>query len=121
MARAHAVLRRAGLTSPHGPRQIGGLILDSSRREVRVGESKPTSLTPLEGRLLTYLMINAGHVLTTDAIIDHVWGPRGGDRDMLRQLVHRLRSKIEPDPANPTYIKNVPGLGYGIIVDQEEI
>ena len=39
----------------------------------------------------------------------------GGDRDMLRQLVRRLRSKIEPNPAQPIYIETVPGLGYGLI------
>jgi len=119
VARAHAVLRRAGLTALHGPHQVGNMILDPSRREVRIGKGKPISLTPLEGRLLIYLMTNPGQVLTTDAIIDHVWGAGGGDRDMLRQLVRRLRSKIEPDPANPSYIKNVPGLGYGLIVNRE--
>jgi DNA-binding response OmpR family regulator len=71
-------------------------------------------------------MLNAGHVLTADAIIEHVWGPEGGDRDMLRQLVHRLRGKIaqayrlgtasEPDLAQPDFIETVPGLGYGLIV-----
>jgi two-component system, OmpR family, response regulator RegX3 len=62
-------------------------------------------------------MVNAGQVMTIDAIIDHVWGPQGGDRDMLRQLVRRLRSKIEPDPAQPKYIRTIPGLGYGLLVN----
>lgn len=119
VARAHAVLRRAGLSAMQGPRQVGDLILDSNQREVRIGSHKAISLTPLEGRLLSYLMSNPGQVLTTDLIIDHVWGPRGGDRDMLRQLVRRLRIKIEPDPADPAYIKNIPGLGYGLITNRE--
>ncbi len=67
--------------------------------------------------MLGYLMANAGQVLTFDAIIDYVWGPGGGDRDMLRQLVRRLRSKIEPDPANPIFISTVSGLGYGLALD----
>ena len=58
-------------------------------------------------------MSNPGHVLPIEAIINHVWGVDGGDRDMLRQLVRRLRSKIEPDPANPVYIETIAGLGYG--------
>jgi DNA-binding response OmpR family regulator len=62
-------------------------------------------------------MINAGQVLTFEMIIDQVWGPTAADRDMLRQLVHRLRVKIEPDPSNPIYIQTVPGLGYGLIVE----
>jgi DNA-binding response OmpR family regulator len=61
-------------------------------------------------------MINAGHILTGQAIIAQVWGPEGGDKDMLRQLVSRLRRKIEPDPTRPIYIENVPGLGYGLIL-----
>ena len=59
-------------------------------------------------------MLNAGHVLTHGAIIDHVWGPEGADLDMLRQLVHRLRNKIEPDSSEPIFIETVPGLGYGL-------
>lgn len=120
VARAHAVLRRAGVAALNVPRQVGVLIFDPNRREASIGDSKPISLTPLEGRLLSYLMSNPGQVLTTDSIIDRVWGPRGGDRDMLRQLVRRLRSKIEPEPTHPTYIINVPGLGYGLIINRKD-
>lgn len=116
VARMQAVLRRAGTTPTLGIRHAGDLTLDPGRREVCVGEGEPISLTPLESELLEYLMLNAGHVLTHDTIIDHVWGPEGADRDMLRQLVHRLRNKIEPDPAEPIYIETIPGLGYGLSV-----
>lgn len=119
VARAHAVLRRTGQNSVYAPVQAGGLSLASTRREVTIGDRKPVALTSLEGRLLHYLMVNAGQVMTIDAIIDHVWGPQGGDRDMLRQLVRRLRNKIEPDPAQPKYIRTVPGLGYGFSTDEE--
>ena len=116
VARAQAVLRRGGQSATPSPRQVGDLLLATSRREVRIGEGEAIPLTALEGRLLDCLMVNAGQVLTIDAIIDHVWGPGGGDRDMLRQLVRRLRAKVEPDPAQPTYIKVVPGLGYGLLI-----
>ena len=69
-------------------------------------------------------MLNAGHVVTSEAIIDHVWGAGGADRDMLRQLVRRLRGKIaqarhsEADAAaQPPYIETVPGLGYGLTIE----
>jgi DNA-binding response OmpR family regulator len=117
VARARAVLRRTGIPSIPSPRRVGDLELAASRREARVGGRNPVLLTTLEGRLLDCLMVNVGQILTYDGIIDHVWGPRGGDRDMLRQLVRRLRGKIETDPANPDYIKTVPGLGYGLIVE----
>ena len=114
VARVHAVLRRVGMTPTPAIRQVGKLILDPARREVRVGDGDAISLTPLENRLLEYLMLNAGHVLTHGAIIDHVWGPEGADLDMLRQLVHRLRNKIELDSSEPIFIETVPGLGYGL-------
>ena len=119
VARIHAVLRRAGRTLTSAVRQVGQLTLDPSRREVQVGGSDAISLTPLECQLLEFLMLNAGHVLTHNAIIDHVWGPEGADRDMLRQVVHRLRDKIEPDSSQPIYIETVPGLGYGLSIHLE--
>lgn len=120
VARAHAVLRRAERGTAPAIHQVGELAFDPTRREVRIGQGEAISLTPLESRLLSYLMANAGYVLTTEAIIDHVWGPEGGDRDMVRQLVRRLRSKIEPDPANPTFVETVPGLGYGLVVESSQ-
>lgn len=113
VARLQAVLRRAGKTQATAVRQVKNLSLDTNRREVRIGTEPPIALTALESRLLDYLMANAGQVLPNETIIDHVWGIEGGDRDMLRQLVRRLRGKIEPDPANPLYIETIPGLGYG--------
>jgi DNA-binding response OmpR family regulator len=130
VARAHAVLRRAGKATPPSIRQAGTLSLDPSRRELRIAEAEAVPLTPLEARLLDYLVLNSGHVLTADAIINHVWGAEGADRDMLRQLVHRLRTKIaeasqagpgDPQAVQPVYIETVPGLGYGLIVTSEDL
>jgi DNA-binding response OmpR family regulator len=53
-------------------------------------------------------------VQSFEAIMEHVWGSRREDRDMLRQLVHRLRNKIETDPANPSHIMTIPGRGYAL-------
>jgi DNA-binding response OmpR family regulator len=114
VARIQAVLRRAGKESVPAVRRVGDLILDVRRREAQIDSEKIIKLTSLETKLLDYLMLNAGHVLMGDSIIDHVWGAEGADRDMLRQLVYRLRRKIEPDPANPRYIETVSGLGYGL-------
>lgn len=129
IARAHAVLRRAGKMSAPALRQVGSLTLDPGRREIRLGQNEPALLTPLENRLLDYLMLNAGHVLTAEAIIEHVWGAEGGDRDMLRQLVHRLRSKIaqvlspgqhgHPPPPPEPRIETIPGLGYGLTLGSD--
>ena len=121
VARAQAIMRRARQAPTSPLRQVGNLIFNPSQRELVINQGDPISLTPLENRLLDYLMLNAGQVSRTDAIIDHVWGPAGGDRDMLRQLVRRLRNKIESDPANPTIIMTIPGLGYGITEYKGEV
>jgi len=130
VARALAVLRRAQRAPAPAVRQAGELALDSSRREVRFAGGEPVSLAPLESRLLEYLMLNAGHVVTMEAIIDHVWGPEGGDRDMLRQLVRRLRQKIAlctgannasaAGAGNQPYVETVPGLGYGLVIPSSQ-
>lgn len=120
VARAKAILRRAGGQPSPAELRVGDLRLVPGKREVvLIPESKSVSLTPLENHLLECLMVNAGRVLTFDTIIDHVWGPAGGDRDMLRQLMRRLRAKIEPNPSEPIYIQTVPGLGYGLVGDKE--
>jgi DNA-binding response OmpR family regulator len=115
-ARVKAIIRRVGGQPMPVAFQVGDLKFVPGKREVVLGsEGEPISLTPLENQLLECLAVNAGQVLTFDMIIDHVWGPSGADRDMLRQLVRRLRSKIEPNPSEPSYIQTVPGLGYGLI------
>jgi DNA-binding response OmpR family regulator len=121
VARAQAVLRRAGKTPAPAIYQVGKLILDPSRRELRFGEGEGVALTPLESRLLNYLMLNAGQILPAEALIDYIWGAEGGDRDMLRQLIRRLRSKLaqalitsHPDATNLPHIETLPGLGYGL-------
>ncbi len=134
IARAQAVLRRAGKLVAPAIRRVGQLTLDPNRREMYIGQAKPVILTRLENRLLGYLMLNAGNVLTAEAIIEHVWGHEGGDRDMLRQLVHRLRLKItqaiqlagavppdvdaaDQDLTPSIRIETTAGLGYGLVVD----
>lgn len=114
VARVQAVLRRATNLADAQPQKIGRLSFDPGRREVCLDDGAPVALTALESRLLEYLMLFPGHILTNQDLIDHVWGPGGGDRDMLRQLVRRLRMKIEPDPAQPRLIETVPGRGYGL-------
>lgn len=116
VARMHSVLRRSGISLAPAVCRAGDLILDSNRRELHIDHNRTIRLTSLENRLLRYLMMNTGHILTHEAIIGQVWGAEGGDRDMLRQLIRRLRRKIELDPAQPAYIETVPGLGYGFIV-----
>jgi DNA-binding response OmpR family regulator len=121
VARVQAVLRRANRETGPSVLEVGALTLNVERREVHVRGREAVLLTVLESRLLEYMLLHAGHILTNQDLIDHVWGPDGADRDMLRQLIRRLRIKIEPDPTQPTFVETVPGQGYGFIrVDFQE-
>jgi len=115
VARAEAVLRRSGVTPTTGPLVVGDLTLDLARRELYRSGQLFAQLTGLECRLMEVLMLNSGHVLPADTLITQVWGPAGGDRTMLKQLVHRVRVKIEPDPSSPVYLETVPGVGYALV------
>jgi len=80
---------------------------------VSVRGEAPIRLTSLEFRLVQYLLANAGHTIPADRLTTHVWGYRGlGDKQLLKQLVHRLRQKIERNPAEPRYVVTVAGIGY---------
>lgn len=120
IARVEAVMRRVRQVPVQiGLLRVGDLMLDSSRNELWRGESVLAQLTRLECRLLEVLIRHRGHVVTTDMLIDSVWGPAGGDRGMLKQLMYRLRRKIEDDPSNPTYLDTISGIGYSLRVDDE--
>jgi len=116
LARVRALLRRAGLEAG-GAMQAGSLSLDLEAHALRVGEADPVRLTKLETRLLQILLANAGHVVSTERLLTHVWGHRGsGDRQLLKQLVHRLRQKIEDDPGEPRHLRTESGAGYTLQV-----
>jgi DNA-binding response OmpR family regulator len=116
LARVRALLRRSGEIR-ESRTEAGDLTLDPEQRGVSVKGGEPVRLTALEWRLLQFLVANAGHTLPTERLTVHVWGRRGeGDRQMLKQLVHRLRRKLEEDPASPRYLRTVSGVGYTLSV-----
>jgi len=117
IARIKALLRRAGLENA-APVASGRVRLDLDEHTVKIGENSPVRVTKLELRLLQMLLANAGHTVGSDRLLLHVWGHRGaGDRQLLKQLVHRLRHKIERDPAAPEVLQTAPGAGYRLIVE----
>jgi len=93
--------------------QRDGVRLNPGTRSVTVGDSNPLRLSQLEFRLLHTLMVHQGQILPTDTLVEHVWGYSDeGDRGLVRGLINRLRTKIEPNPNNPQYIRTVPRIGY---------
>jgi two-component system, OmpR family, response regulator RegX3 len=119
VARMRAVLRRIPVEeqSSELALSVGGLKLDAARHEATLhGESLALPLKEFE--LLELLMSNAGRVLTREVIIDRVWGPYYvGDTKTLDVHIKRLRAKVEDDPAKPTRITTIRGLGYKLEAD----
>lgn len=116
VARMRAVMRRVpqnqGGELSGSSISVGDISIDPEQHEVIIrGE---TSTLPLkEFELLHILLANAGRVLPRETLIDRVWGTDYvGDTKTLDVHVKRLRSKIEDDPANPTRIVTIRGLGY---------
>jgi DNA-binding response OmpR family regulator len=95
------------------------MTLDPARSEVYVGGELRAHLTHLENDLLQTLMLNRDQVLASDILIDHVWGQGGGDRAMLKQLVYRLRRKIETSPSACPRIETIPGVGYSFVTSRK--
>jgi len=116
LARVRALLRRAGMES-NSPLAAGRVTLDPEEHTVRIGSAAPVRLTKLELRLLQTLLASAGHAVSPERLLAQVWGHRsGGDRQLLKQLVHRLRHKIEADPAAPALLRTAAS-GYKLIVE----
>jgi two-component system response regulator RegX3 len=115
VARINAVLRRNGgdvVQLDPGVMSVHGIRMDIDRHQVSIN-GIPASLPLKEFELLEFLMRNAGRVLTRMQLIDRVWGSDYvGDTKTLDVHIKRLRAKIEDDPANPTIIQTVRGLGY---------
>jgi two-component system response regulator RegX3 len=115
VARIRAVLRRnsgEAIDNEPGVMTVGAIKMDVDRHQVSVNGA-PISLPLKEFELLEFLMRNAGRVLTRMQLIDRVWGSDYvGDTKTLDVHIKRLRAKIETDPANPTLIQTVRGLGY---------
>ena len=117
VARMRAVLRRRGTGAEVALASdealvIGDVQLDPDRHEVTV-RGEAVNLPLKEFELLALLMENAGRVLPRGTLIDRVWGSDYvGDTKTLDVHVKRVRAKIEDDPANPTRIVTIRGLGY---------
>jgi DNA-binding response OmpR family regulator len=118
LARVRALLRRGEATLAEGETKdrstvAGDIALNPENQTVSIRGRAPVRLTNLEFRLAQYLLVNADRTLPMERLTQHVWGYRGtGDRQLLKQLVHRLRQKIEQDPTQPRYVVAVPGIGY---------
>jgi len=113
VARVKAVLRRASIpAAPATPIEVGDLVVDPGRREVRKSGS-PLRLTTLEFDLLSFLASNPNHVFSRRELMARVWGYASVlDTGTVTVHVRRLREKIEDNPSQPRHLETVWGSGY---------
>lgn len=118
LARVRAVLRRSRLSSMESGQAarakmaVGELTVDFVQHVVTM-QGNEVTLTPIEYRLLSYLIQNAGRIVTHDLLLEYVWGAEyAGESHLLQVNMNRLRRKIEPDVAHPHYILTKVGVGY---------
>jgi DNA-binding response OmpR family regulator len=121
MARVRAVLRRkAGPESSAAQPvfQLGPLRVDFAAQRVFMAE-REVALTPTEYRLLAELARESGKVVTPDQLLLKIWGEGyAGETQLVWQVVHRLRHKLELAPDAPQLIQNKPGLGYCLALSE---
>ena len=120
LARIKAVMRRnsgeSQMAEDGQELTVGPIRMDLDKHQVTVN-SIAVAFPLKEFELLEYLMRNSGRVLTRSQLIDRVWGnDYYGDTKTLDVHIKRLRAKIEADPANPTLIHTIRGLGYKLEV-----
>ncbi|MFA4918889.1 MAG: response regulator [Thermodesulfovibrionales bacterium] len=114
----HKVMRQAGQGEPVFI--LDNLRVDMSQRQVFLNEQE-VHLTPIEYKLLTVLIQNAGKVVTHNQLLKEVWGPSySKETQYLRVYMTQLRHKLELDPARPRFLINEPGIGYRLKIDLEE-
>ena len=115
VARVRAILRRANGEAPSSVLRFSDLEMDEDAHVVR-RRGVSVDLSPTEYKLLRYLLINAGRVVTRAQILDHVWEyDFGGEATVVETYVSYLRKKL--DPLGEPLIKTVRGVGYALRQD----
>lgn len=117
IARVRALARRAEPVNAEAI-SAGKVRLDLEQHTLQVADAVPLRLTPLELKALYLLMTSPGRTVTAERLLIHVWGRNTArERRTLKQLVYRLRQKLEHDPAAPQVLQTTPGAGYKLIVE----
>jgi DNA-binding response OmpR family regulator len=120
--RVQALLRRSRHTAT-GPVEdqivVGALTLDMHSFEIKT-PSRTVRLTPIEFEVMRLLMSHPDRVFSTEQLLEEIWGypPGTGMPDLVRVHIKNIRDKIEPDPRDPTYIRNLLRRGYLVVSEQ---
>jgi DNA-binding response OmpR family regulator len=119
VSRIRAQLRRAYgdyASAESNALLVGDLVLDQNTGQA-LRDGQAVNLTPTEFRLLTYFARHRGQALSRGQIVEAVWGyaPDLESEKTVNVHIRRLREKIEPDPAQPSILLTVPGIGYRLV------
>jgi DNA-binding response OmpR family regulator len=121
LARVRVVLRRVRQEPPPVTNDLlvaGEITLDPRGHAVTV-RGEPVKLPPKEFELLRLLMANQGAVLSTNYLLDAVWGEEfAGAAQVLYVHMGWLRKQIEQDPRQPQYLQTIRGVGYKFTVPE---
>lgn len=115
-ARIRSVLRRSAPELAEEPRVLGDVRLEAATRRVLVGGAD-VELTPKEFDLLAFLAAHPGEVFTRSQLLERVWNSSSQwlGEATVTEHVHRLRTKLEPDPSHPRLLRTVRGIGYQLV------
>lgn len=121
LARVRALVRRA--EPLYSPTLAAGLVrLDMERHEFHLGTDRSIHLTPLELKAVQLLMSSPGRTVTAERMLLHVWNRcTARERRTLKQLIYRLRLKLEVDATEPRILLTTPGAGYKLNVSLEDV
>lgn len=118
-ARARSILRRAGrVPTPVTKRLVAGCVVVDERVRRATVRGCPVTLTALEFGLLAFFVRHPGEAFERSVLLEQVWGYSSGGLETVTVTVGRLRGKVELDPAVPTLIQTVRGVGYRFDVDE---
>jgi two-component system response regulator RegX3 len=93
--------------------RTGNLSLNPKLRHIEIGSGEKINLTVLEFRLMFLLMGNPKKSISTNELIERVWGLHDfGNGAMVKNVVYRLRKKIEANPNEPVHLFTDAGFGY---------
>lgn len=122
IARVEAVLRRSKDSVAIPRFQIGAWAVDLSKHTITDTQGSDLHLTPIEWRVLEYLLSKSGQLVSQKELLQSVWGDSyENETNYLRLFISQLRKKLEPNPQLPQFILTEPGIGYRLIAETIEV
>lgn len=120
LARLRALARRT-VGVPEEFIEAGIARFNAAQRTLQLGAATPCRLSNLESRMVELFLSHPGRTIGTDQITRHLWGRTAAhERRTLKQLIYRLRQKLEIDPSEPRVLQTNAGAGYKFVVDAAE-